>query len=108
MSDGTDNLEQAMRDVASHMKPTIPRTTGATELDPVAQVLIRAPRSSHERWKRAAGLLGVSLAQYVRDLADAKASELLDCRHPEHMIRNNQWGKFCHQCGVQVKKRRNG
>ena len=106
MADGTDNLKQAMRDVASHMKPTIPKTIGTSELDPVAQVLIRAPKSSHDRWKQAAGLLGKSLAQFIRDLADAQAAALLDCTHPKEMQRHNQWGMFCHQCGTQIHKRR--
>lgn len=102
----TDNLESAMRDVANSMSPTIPRDSINSELDPVAQVLIRAPKSSHERWKQAAGLLGKSLAQFIRDLADAQAAALLDCTHPKEMQRHNQWGMFCHQCGTQVHRRR--
>lgn len=101
-----DNLESAMRDVADSMSPTIPRDSINSELDPVAQVLIRAPKSSHERWKQAAGLLGKSLAQFIRDLADAQAAALLDCKHPKEMQRHNQWGMFCHQCGTQIHKRR--
>lgn len=106
MSDGTDNLKAAMRDVASSMDHTISRDSVNSEADPVQQVLIRAPKSSHERWKSAAALLGKSLAQFIRDLADAQAASLLDCRHPQHMIRHNQWGTFCHQCGTQIHKRR--
>jgi hypothetical protein len=102
----TDNLESAMRDVANSMSPTIPRDSINSELDPVAQVLIRAPKSSHERWKQAAGLLGKSLAQFIRDLADAQAAALLDCTHPKEMQGHNQWGMFCHQCGTQVHRRR--
>ena len=101
-----DNLESAMRDVANSMSPTVPRDSINSELDPVAQVLIRAPKSSHERWKQAAGLLGKSLAQFIRDLADAQAAALLDCTHPKEMQRHNQWGMFCHQCGTQIHKRR--
>ena len=103
---GTDNLEAAMRDVASTMSHTISRDSIDSDADPVQQVLIRAPKSSHERWKRAAALLGKSLAQFIRELADAQAAALLDCPHPKEMQRHNQWGMFCHQCGTQIHKRR--
>ena len=103
---GTDNLDAAMRDVASSMSHTVPRDSLSAE--PVQQVLIRAPKSSHTRWKEAADRLGMSLAQFIRTLADERAAQLLDCPHPKHMQRHNQWGMFCHQCGTQIHKRRNG
>lgn len=104
MSD--DNLEAAMAHVARTIDPTIHRETGATPEDPIQQVLIRAPKSSHARWKEAASRLGVSLAQYVRELCDARAAELLDCPHPQAALRINRWGHFCGNCGQQITKRR--
>lgn len=101
-----DNLEAAMNQVAATIEPTIHRDTGATDEDPLQQVLIRAPRSSHARWKETAGRLGVSLAQYVRDLCDARAAEILDCTHPQNEIRFNQWGHFCHRCGTKLTHRK--
>lgn len=101
-----DNLDAAMAHVADSIEPTIHRSTGATDDDPIQQVLIRAPKSSHARWKDAAARLGVSLAQYVRDLCDAKAAELLDCVHPQSAIRINRWGHFCGTCGQQITRRR--
>lgn len=101
-----DNLEIAMAQVAASIEPTIHRTTGATPTDPTQQVLIRAPRSSHTRWKQAANKLGISLAQYVRDLCDTRAAELLDCPHPQHAIRSNRWGHYCADCSTQLTQRR--
>lgn len=101
-----DNLEVAMARVADSIEPTIHRDTQATPTDPLQQVLIRAPRSSHARWKQAAHKLGISLAQYVRDLCDARAAELLDCPHPPTAIRANRWGRYCVDCGTQLTQRR--
>ncbi len=102
----SDNLEAAMQQVASSIKPTVRRSTGATDDDPLQQVLIRAPRSSHQRWKDTAERLGISLAEYVRQLCDARAVEILDCTHPQSEIRFNQWGHFCHRCGYKLSYRK--
>lgn len=83
----------------------IHRKTGATPDDPIQQVLIRAPRSSHQRWKQAAERSGQSLAEYVRTLCDAQAALLLDCTHPQNKVRITQWGKICGGCGVQLTRR---
>lgn len=101
-----NNLAAAINTVAGSIKQTIHEESGATPEDPISQILVRAPKSSHERWKKAADFLGISLAKYVRDLCDTRAAELLDCTHPQQTIRINQWGHFCSKCGIQITRRK--
>jgi hypothetical protein len=101
-----DNLEIAMTAVAETMTQTVHRTTGQTPEDSLQQVLIRAPKSSHTRWKQAADHMGISLAEYIRRLADTQAAIVLDCNHPKSLVANNRWGSYCSHCGQQLAKRR--
>lgn len=76
--------------------------TVKTEGDDVVQVIIRAPESSRDRWKLAAEHLGVSMSEFLRQLADNKAEELLECSHPANMIRQYPWASICRGCGKRT------
>lgn len=67
------------------------------------QVLIRAPRDSHERWKTAAEKQGISMSEFVRTAADRAAAELLDCPHGVQHRRWYPWAELCLHCGVQLR-----
>lgn len=101
-----DGLEVAMTEVANDIDLTINRTTGAAPGEGTVQVLIRATSDSRERWKRTAGLMGMSMAEMIRQLADAKAAELLDCVHPRDGWRTNRYGSYCGKCGQEMVRRR--
>lgn len=101
-----DNLEIAMHQLAEHLPLTVTRSTGAAPGEGTVQVLIRATGASRDRWKAAAALLGVSMAEYVRQLCDARAAELLDCPHPVEAVTHNRWGAGCSRCGQQLSVRR--
>jgi len=101
-----DNLEIAMAAVASEIEPTIHRTTGAAPGEGTVQVIVRTTRNSRERWKQTADRLGISVAEMIRQLADAKATDLLDCTHPREVWRTNRWGTNCGKCGTELNRRR--
>ena len=101
-----DNLEVAMNMAINETELTVHRTSGAAPGEGTVQVLIRATATSRERWKETAGRLGISLAEMVRQLCDAKAAELLDCEHPRPQWRHNRYGVSCGHCGQQLSERR--
>ncbi|NBO56899.1 MAG: hypothetical protein EBU84_20410, partial [Actinobacteria bacterium] len=56
-----------------------------------------------ERWKAAAEKLGIPLSQFIRDLLNGKATELLDCSHPVNMRRYYPWAEFCLKCDTRLR-----
>jgi len=95
-----------MAEVADGLELTVHRSTGAAPGEGTVQILIRASRASRDRWKEAAARMGVSVAEMVRQLADAKAAELLDCPHPRDRWRNTRYGTSCGHCGQMLSRRR--
>lgn len=101
-SDEQDNLESAMNQVAETIKPT--RKADAKGDDTIAkQVLFRASEHDHQRWKDAADKLGISMAEFIRECCNAKATELLDCPHPLNQRRWYPWSEMCLQCGMRIR-----
>ena len=97
-----DNLEMAMDRVAEEIEPTRRQSAGSKKGDPTAkQVLLRATEHDHQRWKDAAEKKGVSMAEFIRDVVNAAATELLDCPHPSSMKRFYPWATTCLQCGAK-------
>lgn len=99
------SLAEAVAEVASEIKPTRRRSTGAKPGDGTNQVLIRASVESHQRWKECAAKLGVSMAEFVRNAADSAANELLDCAHAPVSRRWYPWGETCMTCGKTLRDR---
>jgi predicted DNA binding CopG/RHH family protein len=95
-----DNIAAAMDKVAETLEPTIPANTGADEGGTATkQVLIRATEEDRERWKQAAEAQGISLSEFIRNLANAAASDILDCSHPMEMRKSYPWSERCMACG---------
>jgi hypothetical protein len=69
------------------------------------QVLIRATPTSHQRWKEAAELTGVTMSEFIRDAVDAAAAELLDCPHDVQYRRWYPWAEVCLKCGNPLRER---
>jgi hypothetical protein len=70
------------------------------------QVLIRAPKESHERWKTAAEKQGISMSEFVRTAADQAAADLLDCAHGVEHRRWYPWEEHCLKCGIKLRDRK--
>jgi hypothetical protein len=101
MSD-EDNIEAAMNKVAETLEPTRqPRAEGEEAFN--KQVLIRAAERDHERWKLAASKMGISMAEFMRDCANTRATDLLDCPHPLNERRYYPWAEFCLKCGMRLR-----
>jgi predicted HicB family RNase H-like nuclease len=97
-----DNLDAAMAKVAEDLEPTRRQSAGSKKGEPTAkQVLLRATENDHARWKEAADKKGISMAEFIRDVVNAAAAEILDCPHPSGMKRFYPWATTCLQCGAQ-------
>lgn len=98
-----DNIEAAMEKVAENMTMGRRSNTGSKPGEPAQkQVIIRTSEKNHERWKQAAELEGVSLAEFIRALADAEATRLLECTHPEQFVVRYPWLTKCKKCGERL------
>ena len=110
MSDeSVDNLEAAMADVAESLELTRKPNTGSKTGEPAPkQVLLRASELDHRRWKEAAERRGVSMAEFIRDVVNSAARDILDCPHPSNMKRFYPWATKCLACGelIEVRDRR--
>ena len=100
-----DNLEVAVHQLARDLPLTVASPTGAAPGEGTVQVIVRATGRSRDRWKEAAALLGISMAEYIRRLCDERATLLLDCPHPVESRTNNRWGSSCTRCGQQLTRR---
>lgn len=100
-----DNIEAAMEKVAENMTMGRRSNTGSKPGEPAQkQVIIRTSEKNHERWKQAAELEGVSLAEFIRALADAEATRLLECTHPEQFVVRYPWLIKCKKCGERLEQ----
>jgi predicted HicB family RNase H-like nuclease len=95
-----DNLDMAMEEVAETLELTRATNTGSKPGEPASkQVLLRASAEDHQRWKDAAAIKHISMAEFIRDCCNAAANELLECSHPTNMRRYYPWATDCLQCG---------
>ena len=80
---------------------TVKPNTGTEAGEQAVQVIVRAAERSRERWKEAAAKKGISMSEFVREAADAAATEILDCSHDN--VRTYPWATFCNRCGLRLK-----
>ena len=98
-----DNLEVAMDKVAQNTSMGRRSNTGSKPGEPAQkQVIVRTSDANHDRWKQAAEIQGVSLAEFIRALADAESARLLECTHPEQFIVRYPWMTKCKKCGERL------
>lgn len=55
-----------------------------------------------EYWKTAAEKSGVSLSEFVRDLVQAGAEDVLECPHPVEQRKSYPWSEVCLKCGTRL------
>jgi predicted HicB family RNase H-like nuclease len=90
--DGVMKMEGLTRKPNTGSKPGLPANK---------QVLIRATDEDHERWKTAASELGISLAEFVRDVCN-KAAGTTECQHPMEQRKIYPWMQRCMKCGKRL------
>jgi len=104
MSDAPDNIDAAMDAVASSMSLSRKRIGTGNPGEPTQkQVLIRATEKDHARWKQTAEIMGISLAEMIRELCNKVASETLDCQHPIEFRLTYPWSEFCQKCNLRLR-----
>jgi len=98
-----DNLKAAINKVAETLNPTVSTINKDDDGPADKQVLIRTTDKERDRWKAAAEKQGIPLSQFIRDLLNNKAQELLDCSHPINMRRYYPWAEFCLKCDTRLR-----
>lgn len=93
---------------AATVNLTQPLTKKAnTQTEPGApadkQVIVRVTEEMRDYWKAAAEATGVSLSEYIRELVQANAEDVLECSHPVEALRTYPWSKVCLKCGVRLE-----
>lgn len=67
------------------------------------QVLIRVSESQREQWAAAAESDGLSVSEWLRQMADARWREIFTCQHPLAERKVYPWAEFCLKCGVRLR-----
>jgi len=103
MSD-EDNLVAAVEDMMDGLDLSIVSNTGSKPGNPATkQIICRTTQEEHDRWKRAAELLGLSLNEFIRNCVREKADNLIDCQHPWEYRKRYPWSEFCLNCGQRLR-----
>ena len=98
------NIEAAIEDIIDTVEPTVKKNTKATPGEPaMKQVIVRTTDAEHARWKQAADVLNVSLAEFMRDACSKAASRELDCAHPAQFRKEYPWSSTCTKCGKRLR-----
>lgn len=97
-----DNLGPAMDKIAETLNPTISKP-GKKGSPAQAQILVRVTTETRDRWKQAAEHTGKPVSDFIRDLVNGAANEILECSHPTNMRRTNIRHEYCLKCGKQLR-----
>ena len=66
-------------------------------------VLVRLPGWMRDEWREAAGLVGVSQNEFIRDAVNVAVEPLLRCVHPLSARLAYPWSETCTLCGVRLR-----
>jgi predicted DNA-binding protein len=92
-----------MDKVAETLTPTVSSISKEDDGPADKQVLIRTTEPERERWKKAAEKEGITLSQFIREVLNKRANELLDCTHPVEFRRWYPWSEFCLKCDSRLR-----
>lgn len=67
------------------------------------QVNIRVTEEMKVFWDKAADARGVPLSEFIRDVVQKEAEDLLVCQHPQSMILEYPWSSRCLKCGTRLR-----
>ena len=93
-----DAREEARRAVVAALEEPV----AVVEETRDKQVLIRVSESQRSQWQQAADREGLSMSEWLRQMADARWRELFTCQHPLQARKRFPWGReLCLSCGIQ-------
>lgn len=67
------------------------------------QVLIRVSESQRDQWQECAEADGLSVSEWLRQMADARWREVFTCTHPLESRKSYPWSEFCLDCGSRLR-----
>lgn len=97
------NLDAAMKQIADSTDLSVSPIQKSEEGPAGTSVLIRTTEENRERWRRAAEVQGQTMSAWIRDILNARATELLECQHPLNMMKLYPWAKICTKCNTRLK-----
>lgn len=97
-----NNLGAAMKKIAESTNLTVSPMDKSEEGPAGTSVLIRTTEENRERWRKAAEISGQTMSSWIRDLLNARATELLECQHPLNMMKLYPWAKICTKCNTRL------
>ena len=98
-----DNLGAAMKKISESTSLTVSPIEKTEEGPAGTSVLIRTTEENRERWRKAAEVQGQTMSAWIRDILNARATELLECQHPLNMMKLYPWAKICTKCNTRLK-----
>ena len=100
--DQQDNIEAAMDKVAESMTMSVSRNLEEDGEPSQKQVLLRASEREHRRWKQAAAVNRMSMAEFIRETMNREADSLLECQHPMSKRKIYPWSNICTACNTRL------
>ena len=67
------------------------------------QVLIRVSETQRDQWQAAAEADGLSVSEWLRQMADNRWREIFSCTHPLEHRQVYPWAEFCLKCGTRLR-----
>ena len=67
------------------------------------QVLIRVSETQRGQWQEAADADGLSVSEWLRQMADARWREIFTCTHPLEKRQSYPWSEICLECGTKLR-----
>ncbi len=67
------------------------------------QVLIRVGETQRGQWQEAAEADGLSVSEWLRQMADARWREIFTCTHPLEKRQSYPWAEICLECGTRLR-----
>ena len=68
-----------------------------------AQVLVRVSEGQRDCWQAAAEADGMSVSEWLRQMADNRYREIFECTHPLDQRKVYPWSEFCLKCGIRLR-----
>ena len=67
------------------------------------QVLIRVSETQRDQWQAAAEADGLSVSEWLRQMADNRWREIFSCTHPREHGQGYPGAEVCLKCGTRLR-----